>query len=112
MYPVEYLNTIDMTGLSPPTLRLKVGQPVICIRNISRSLGVANGTRLIVTQLKRHYIVCDILTGNRSGKSVVLPRITLNFVNKDLPFTIIRRQFPLRPAFALTINKSQVNVDT
>ena len=109
MYKTEYLNTIDRPRLPPHVLRLKLGQPVICIRHIGWSLGVTNGTRLLVTQLMRRYIECIILTGIRAGHTVLLPRITFDCTDTELPFTIVRRQFPLRPAFAVTINKSQVN---
>ena len=106
MYPPEYLATIDMPGLAPHELHLKEGMPIICLRNISRSLGIANGTRLIITGLHNHSIQADILTGARAGASVIIPRIVMTF-NDNLPFKLIRRQFPIRVAFAMTINKAQ-----
>ena len=36
----------------------------------------------------------------------MIPRIDLTF-NKNLPFVLKRRQFPIRLSFAMTINKSQ-----
>ena len=39
------------------------------------------------------------------GRVVAVPRI--NFTTDDMPFDMTRYQFPFKPAFALTINKSQ-----
>ena len=37
----------------------------------------------------------------------MIPRIRLQPSDTTLPFTFQRQQFPLRPCFALTINKAQ-----
>ena len=39
------------------------------------------------------------------GTVVAVPRI--NFTSDEMPFDMTRYQFPFKPAFALTINKSQ-----
>jgi len=36
-----------------------------------------------------------------------LPQIPLSPTDAGLPFTLHRRQFPVRPAFAMTTNKAQ-----
>ena len=77
------------------------------LRNLSPSMGLANGTRLIVTHLSPRIIQANIVTGTRVGTSVLIPRIALTPTDSQLPFTFTRRQFPIRPAFAMTINKSQ-----
>jgi hypothetical protein len=42
------------------------------------------------------------------GQRVLLSRLTITPSNADnYPFTLKRRQFPVRPAFAMTINKFQ-----
>ena len=80
--------------------------PIICMWNMQRTLGIANGTRLIVTNLNRHSIQADIMSGVDAGKPVVIPRVIYTS-NENLPFKIVRRQFPVRATFAMTINKSQ-----
>ena len=47
-------------------------------------------------------------TGTHAGHIVFIPRIALT-TTKDchLPFTLTRRQFPIKPSYAMTINKSQ-----
>jgi hypothetical protein len=47
-YPIEYLNTLSFSGIPPHILRLKVGQPIILMRNISNYKGLCNGTRMII----------------------------------------------------------------
>ena len=38
--PVEYLNTLEATGLPPGNLHLKVGCPLILLRNLAPSRGL------------------------------------------------------------------------
>jgi hypothetical protein len=95
-----------MSGVSPHTLTLQEGCPVILLRNMSS--GLANGTRLIVVKLMQHIIDAKIATGPDKGKRVFISRLNIiPFDTERMPFILRRRQFPLRPAFAMTINKAQ-----
>jgi hypothetical protein len=107
LYPVEFLNTLTPSGTPPHRLVLKVGVPIILLRNISPIEGLCNGTRLIVRGFQRHVIDAEILTGSHLGKRVFIPRIRITPSDADLPFQLVRRQFPIRVAFAMTINKAQ-----
>ena len=49
---------------------------------------------------------CRILGGKHAGNDVFIPRITID-PSEDLPVNLFRRQFPVRLAFVMTINKSQ-----
>lgn len=42
-------------------------------------------------------------------KKVWIPRIALESDGERLPFKFMRTQFPVKAAFALSINKSQVS---
>ena len=50
-------------------------------------------------------IEATILTGPFEGEAVLIPRIPI--IPTDLPFQFKRLQFPIRLAFAITINKAQ-----
>ena len=107
-YASEYLNTINMSSLPPHLLKLKVGAAVILLRNLSPSTGLCNGTRLRVVWISQRVIECEILAGKHAGNMVFIPRIPLaSSSTTDLPFDFQRTQFPLRLAFAMTINKAQ-----
>jgi ATP-dependent DNA helicase PIF1 len=106
-FPTEFLNTLQISGIPPHKLVLKVGAIIILIKNIDSRLGLYNGTRLIIRSLTPNLIMVDIAAGRNKGQSVFLPRIDMSPTDSDLPFQLTRRQFPVLPAFAMTINKSQ-----
>nr|XP_043633520.1 ATP-dependent DNA helicase PIF1-like [Erigeron canadensis] len=107
-YPVEFLNSLSVAGLPPHRLRLKIGCPVILLRNIDPSNGLCNGTRLICKGFQRNVIDAEIAAGQHAGKRVFLPRIPLCPSENDMyPFKLKRKQFPIRLSFAMTINKAQ-----
>jgi len=107
LYPIEFLNTLTPSGTPPHKLVLKIGAPIILLRNINPTEGLCNGTRLIIRRFQQHVIDAEILTGSHLGKRVFIPRIRITPSNIDLPFQLVRRQFPIRLAFAMTINKAQ-----
>ena len=76
------------------------------IRNISIHEGLCNGTRLRILDLYNNLLKCKISVGDKEGQVVFLNRITL-FSDKQYPFTFKTRQFSIRLAFAMTINKAQ-----
>jgi hypothetical protein len=107
-FPIEYLNSITPNGLPPHRLTLKVGAMVVLLRNINTPLGLCNGARLMIEDMQAHVLKCRLLTGSKSGSLALIPRIPFEPTEGDaLPFSFKRRQFPLRLAFAMTINKAQ-----
>ena len=104
-HPGEFLNKLSPSGVPPHRLALKKGIPVMLMRNIDPSGGLCNGTRLIIKEMLRNIIVADIITGEFSGKTVFISRIPI--IPTDYPFEFKRTQFPIKPCYAMTINKSQ-----
>lgn len=107
LYPPEYLNSLDFNGIPPHELKLKVGAPIILLRNLNQSAGLCNGTRLIVRHMTPRVIQAEILTGSKAGNLCFIPRVTLQPTDSKLPVIFKRRQFPVKLAFAMTINKCQ-----
>ena len=106
-YPAELLNELNPSSLPPHRLKLKPGCPVMLLRNLNPSKGLCNGTRLICRSFRRYVIEAEIVTGSHAGDIVLIPRITLTPTNTDSPIQFSRTQFPIRLAFAMTINKAQ-----
>ena len=75
------------------------------LRNLNPVVGLCNGTRLVVRKLGRRVLECEIMGGSFAGRIHLIPRITLT--NEEFGFKLSRRQFPVRLAFGMTINKSQ-----
>jgi ATP-dependent exoDNAse (exonuclease V) alpha subunit len=89
-------------------LKLKIGCPVILLRNIDPANGLCNGTRLVVRGFQRNTIDAEIVLGQHAGKRVFLPRIPLCPSDDEMfPFQFKRKQFPIRLSFTMTVNKAQ-----
>ena len=65
------------------------------------------GTRYIVLQSEKNLIEAVVATGKHAGKSIFIARITKTPSDNLFTFTMRRKQFPIRPAFVITANKSQ-----
>jgi len=105
-YPQELLNSLTPSGTAPHKLCLKVGAIIMLLRNLNTDRGLCNGTRMVVTEMREHVIDAKVITGTAAGNTVFIPRIDLE-TDSGLPFQLRRRQFPVKLAFAMTINKSQ-----
>ncbi|KAH9073914.1 hypothetical protein Ae201684P_003413 [Aphanomyces euteiches] len=108
-FPIEFLNSIDINNFPSHKLHLKVGCPIILLRNLCTSEGMCNGTRLIVLELKTRCIKAQIMNGSHKNKIVYIPRTTTihDGEQNNYPFELRRRQFPVQVAFAMTIHKAQ-----
>jgi ATP-dependent DNA helicase PIF1 len=69
-YPQEFLNTLTPNRIPPHVLKLKIGYPVILLRNLDPANGLCNGTRLVVRACQRNSIDAEIVLGQHAGKRV------------------------------------------
>ena len=107
LYPTEFLNSLRFSGIPNHHIHLKLGTPVMLLRNLNQTEGLCNGTRMIITLLGKWSVRGDIISGSNLGKNVTIPRIIMSPNESKWPFKLNRRQLPLAPCFAMTINKSQ-----
>ncbi|KAK9705328.1 hypothetical protein RND81_07G048700 [Saponaria officinalis] len=108
LYSSEILNSIRCSGIPNHELRLKIGVPVMLLRNLDQSAGLCNGTRLVITKLGDHIVEAKIISGSNIGNKVFIPRMILTPSDTTrLHVKLRRKQFPITICFAMTINKSQ-----
>jgi ATP-dependent DNA helicase PIF1 len=102
----EFLSNIKESALPPHEIRLKVGAPIIAMRNIAK--GVSNGTRLVVTYIDPNltHIKARVLSergGLENEVFIARLRLTVNMGG----YLLERTQLPIRLAYVMTIHKSQ-----
>ena len=106
--PLEFLRSINSSSLPPGKLSLKIGCPIILLRNLAPSQGLCNGTRMVVTRMGERVLQVRLIGGDHDGSIALIPRISLIPTDTgDVSFKFRRRQYPVRLAFAMTINKAQ-----
>ena len=105
--PEEFLRSLEPSSLPLLELRMKLGCPLILLRNLDPNKGLCNGTRMILLHAYRHILEVIIIGGDHHGQKAFIPKIVLKPSSSEYPFTVKRRQFPVRLSFAMTINKAE-----
>ena len=106
-YPLEYINTLNTSGMPPHKLKLKIGCSIILLRNMDLSNGHGNGSRYVVRQLSTRIIEAELSTGPHAGNLLHIPTIPICPSQTTFPFKMKRVQFPVKLAFSVTSNKAQ-----
>ncbi|GJU72026.1 ATP-dependent DNA helicase PIF1-like protein [Tanacetum coccineum] len=71
LYSTEFLNSIRMSGIPNHKLALKIGAPIMCLRNINQRSGLCNGTSKPANK-KVKGIRCDNGTEFKNAKLIEL----------------------------------------
>ena len=78
------------------------------LRNLDANAGLCNGTRLLFRQMIGDRLMeVEIATGSHVGDVVYIPRVNMKPKVDQFCFEWQRRQFPVKAAFTISINKSQ-----
>ena len=107
-FSIEFLKSIRAYGVPNYKLVLKVGAPIMMLRNMDQSAELCNGRHLLVDHLGNRVIQATIIFGSNIGYKVFIPMITLAPKdNSKIPVALRRRKFLVSLCFGMTINKSQ-----
>ncbi|KAL5164961.1 Protein SET DOMAIN GROUP 41 [Glycine soja] len=77
----EFLNSLNTSALPTHSIKLKIGSPIMLLRNLDQNQGLCNGTRFVVTKMEKHVIAAEII----SGKNIGLTGQSLSMVGLYLP---------------------------
>ena len=86
--PLEFLHTLNASGLPVTHLSLKLGCPIILLRNINTNRGLCNGTRATVVNMSNRLLEVRLLTRDHAGENALIPRITLSPSPTNMDFAI------------------------
>ncbi len=108
-YPPEYVAALTLHGVPPSHLTLKLRGRYMIMKNYDGKRGAINGTLCELMQMSRYLIQVKLLTGTQEGRIIMLPRcsFTVSNENSGLPFQFCRVQFPIIPAYCVTVHKAQ-----
>jgi len=108
LYPSEYVASLDIHSCPPGMLSMKPKARYMIMRNLYPP-AICNGITVEMIRSSRFICSVKLLTGPGKGSIVCLPRCTFYVTPDDsgLPFSFKRRQFPLTPAYCLSVHKSQ-----
>ena len=90
LYPVEYLSSINCSGLPLHNLQLKVRCPVMILQNLNPGDGVCNGSRGVVTRMSNRVLEVWLLTGDHAGKTTFIPHLSTIPSLTQVPFDFCR----------------------
>jgi hypothetical protein len=103
----EVLNRFSRSEIPDHKLTLKEGDVCILLRSMDRKRGFTSNRRVRIVKISTFAVRVQLLD-EPTAVFAIIPRVTFN---ATLPyghsFTIARKQFPLRLAYSLSINKAQ-----
>ena len=104
--PEEELNRNLPQGMPPHALKVKVGMPLILLRNLDPSRGLCNGTRMRLKRvLGRFAIEVKVETEDGGRRVDVIPRIKMQPKDDEYPYGWTRTQFPVRIGWWIWLRK-------
>ncbi|OWZ18058.1 Helitron helicase [Phytophthora megakarya] len=107
VFEEAFLKSLNFSGIPLHKIALKVRTPIIMIRNFNSDAGLCYETRLPVVSLRERSIEATIMSGTFKEKTVCIWHIGFysGFDDIEFPFKLRWKQFPVVPAFVMTIYK-------
>jgi ATP-dependent DNA helicase PIF1 len=107
-YPAEYVASLNIPGVPPSMLTLQRNARYMIVRNANPP-AICNGILAKLISWTRYMCRMRLLSGPGKGQVVYLPRFSVRVPSESsgLPFTFTRRQFPIIPAYSVSVHKSQ-----
>ena len=105
----EHLHHLHVSGVPPHELKLQSNTLAMLVRNLNFSSGLVNGQKCVLHAISPNsrVIQAELLTEEEPHPIVFIPRINFTATVGKRGISFSRIQFPLRTAYAMTINKSQ-----
>ena len=69
IYPVEFLNSLNASGLPLACIALKPGCPLMLLHNLDPSNGLCNGTYMVLLEVRMIVLRCHILGSDNAGNT-------------------------------------------
>ncbi|XP_057456739.1 uncharacterized protein LOC130747739 isoform X2 [Lotus japonicus] len=85
----EFLNSLRTSGLPNHKIKLKIGTPIMLMRNLDQCEGLCNGTRMIVTHLSDHVIGAKEISGKNKGVVTYITRMCMSPSQSPWPFKLV-----------------------
>jgi ATP-dependent DNA helicase PIF1 len=94
----EFSSNCNKIGVPPHQLKLKIGDPVMILRNLDTSNELVNGTRGILVNVSPNkcLLVVKVTMQDQSTREFLIPRIDFLFKISGKVKQVRRRQFPVR----------------
>jgi hypothetical protein len=107
-YPQEYVSSMNIHGVPPAVLPLQINARYMIVRNANPP-AICNGILAQLISSTRYTCRMKLLSGPGKNQVVYLPRFTTRVQSESsgLPFAFTRRQFPIIPAYCVSVHKSQ-----
>ncbi|XP_074340699.1 uncharacterized protein LOC141678314 [Apium graveolens] len=88
-FPVEYLNSITFQDYH--LMISNCGIVLMLIRNLNQTLGLCNGTRMMMTKCLKFCVECEVICGSFVGTRYFLPRMELCPSDTRMPYKLVRK---------------------
>ena len=72
IYIIEYLNTINLSNLSPHEFKLKINITIILLHNLNSFIELCNEICLYIIHINQRIIECEILNNKYIDNMIII----------------------------------------